>query len=274
MTDSTALDDATARELAGALERAKHERRPIAPLTDARPWLTPGDAYRIQQHLVASMLATGARVLGHKVGLTSRAMQEMLGVDEPDYSALLDSMQLDPGAVVDVSELIQPRIEPEIAFVLHSALRGPGVTTPAALAAVAAVAPALEVIDSRVADWRIRLADTIADLASSARFAVGTPIPIEAVGGDALPGLKGEIRRNGQLMGEGLGAAVLGHPAAALAWTANTLAGYGLAIEAGAVVLSGSLCAAVPVADGDRFEAIVERLGTVSLSFETSARED
>jgi 2-keto-4-pentenoate hydratase len=236
--------------------------------------LTPSDAYRIQQHVVASMLAKGARVVGHKVGLTSRAMQEMLGVDEPDFSVLLDSMQLDPGALVDLSELIQPRIEPEIAFVLGSPLRGPGVTVPAALSAVTAVAPALEVIDSRIADWRIRLADTIADLASSARFSVGTPIPIDTVGGDALPGLRGEIRRNGQLVGEGMGSAVLGHPAAALAWTANTLADHGIGIEAGAVVLSGSLCAAVPVAGDDRFEAIVERLGAVSLSFGTSPRED
>lgn len=273
MMATETLDDAVVRELAAALDAAERDRRPIAPLTGARPWLTPEDAYRVQQQLLAPRIAAGAVVVGHKVGLTSRAMQEMLGVDQPDYGALLDTMQLAPDALVDVDELIAPRIEPEIAFVLGTALRGPGVTTESALAAVEGVAPALELIDSRIADWKITLADTIADLASSARFVLGPVTALEAVGADALPGLRGELRRDGETVGEGDGSAVLGHPAAALAWTANTLAAHGAGFEPGAVVLSGSLCAAVPVQAGERFEAVVERLGTVGLSFRTRARE-
>jgi len=269
------LDDATAAALAEALAEAERTRHPVAPLTEERPWLTPADAYRVQQALVAPRLAAGARVVGHKVGLTSRAMQDLLGVREPDFSVLLDTMRLEDGAVFDLAQLIQPRIEPEIAFVLGAPLRGPGVTTASALEAVEAVAPALELIDSRIADWRIGLADTIADLASSARFALGPAVALaDAGGGDALPALRAELRRDGELVGEGTGAAVLGHPAAALAWTANTLAEHGAGLEAGEVVLSGSLCAAVPVRAGERIEAVVERLGRVALEFEHQDREE
>ncbi len=136
------LDDATVQALAASLAEAERTRRPVAPLTEERPWLTPADAYRVQQALVGPRLAAGARVVGHKVGLTSKAMQDKLGVGEPDYSVLLSTMQLDAEATFDLAQLIQPRIEPEIAFVLRRPLRGPGVTTEEAVAAVHASAAA------------------------------------------------------------------------------------------------------------------------------------
>jgi len=167
------MDEALAEELARRLYEAEHRCSPIPPLTDAYPDLTVADAYAVQRALIARKLEEGARVVGWKIGLTSRPMQQMFGIDTPDFGHLLDTMALPSGAELPCSQLIAPRVEPEFAFVLARDLAGPGVREEDVLAATEAVALALEVIDSRIEGWRIRLADTIADNASSARFVLG-----------------------------------------------------------------------------------------------------
>ena len=208
--------------------------------------------------------ADGATVIGHKVGLTSAAMQQMLGIDQPDYGHLRDDMLYEGGAEVRAAGFIQPRAEPEIGFVLKTQLAGPGVTLEDAAEAVGAVVPALELIDSRIRDWKIGLLDTIADNASSGAFVLGDrvePKGLDLAGIDCSLSLRGDVVETGD------GAAVLGNPLAAVAWLANTLAGRGIALEAGHVVLPGACTRAIPVDVGDTVEAVFEGLGTVKVSF-------
>lgn len=253
-------------ERAEALANAYRTKKPIEPLTDLGD-LEIADAYAVQQELVAGWISSGQRVVGHKVGLTSAAMQRMLGVGEPDFGHLLDPMMLDETTPIDVDQFIAPRVEPEIAFVLGRTLRGPGVTVVDALRATEYVVPALELIDSRIADWKIKLADTIADNASSAAFVVGaTPVPIADVD---LRLLGCNLLRNGHVVATGAGGAVLGHPIRALVWLANVLGKYGTALEAGQVVLSGSCTQAIPIQPGDMFRAVFAGLGDVTAIFST-----
>ncbi len=259
------IEDGLAREAAAALLAAGERRRPIPPLTERWPGLTAEDAYRIQQHVVRARLDAGEAVVGYKVGLTSRAMQELLGVDQPDYGPILSGMVVPDGGAIAASELIQPRVEAEVAFVLGEPLQGPGLTAIDVLAATAGVAAAIEVIDSRIEDWRITLADTIADLASSARVVLaGRLLPVE---GTDLRLLGCVLERNGEVVATGAGAAALGNPAQAVAWAANTLGALGVRMEPGHVVMPGALHAAVPAAAGDVFTASFDRLGPVTVRF-------
>jgi 2-oxopent-4-enoate hydratase len=252
-------------DLADRLWRAEHERRAVEPLTTLRPDLTVEDAYAIQTHNVDRRVAAGAVVRGRKVGLTSGPVQELLGVHEPNFGVLLDDMVVDDGDEVCVDSLLQPRVESEIAFLLASDLAGPGVTTPTALAAVAGVLPAVEVVDSRIADWRIRIADTVADNASSARAVIGSRmVPVEAVDLRLLGVL---FARNGSPIESGAGAAVLGNPARCIAWLANKLGSLGSGLRRGDIVLSGALHRMVPVRPGDVFQARFAHLGSVTVQF-------
>ena len=253
-----------AREMADALWRAEHERAPIAPLTDADPSLGIADGYAIQAHNVARRVAGGATVRGRKLGLTSRRTQQMLGVDEPTFGVLTDDMLVDDGAELSLTELVAPRVEAELAFVLAGDLVGPGVTTDDALGAIGGVLPALEVVDSRVAEWRSRIADTVADNAGAARVVLGSAAPVAGLDLRLLGVL---LSRNGTPIDSGAGAAALGHPAAALGWLANTLAGFGEGLRRGDVVLAGALTRMVPARPGDRFSAEFAHLGTVSVRF-------
>lgn len=248
-----ALPAGVVADLSAQLRRAHVCREPLEPLTERFAGLTPDDAYSIQLCTVDAWRAAGRRVVGKKIGLTSRAMQEMFGVDQPDYGHLMDDMVLDQGQPLETSQLLQPRVEPEMAFLLGAPLRGPGLNAAAVLAATAFVFPAFEVIDSRIRDWRIRLCDTIADNASSARLVLGP----RAVRPDAcdLRTVGMVFERNGIVVATGAGAAVLDHPAHAVAWLGNRLAGYGVALEAGEIVLPGSICAAVPIGPGDHLRA-------------------
>jgi len=240
-------------------------RLPVAPLTAVHPVLSAADAYAVQLAQVATWTANGAVVKGHKVGLTSAAMQRQLGVDQPDFGHLLDTMFLPEGTTADYGRLLQPKAEPEIAFVLDRPLRGPGVTVAEALAAVDFVLPALEIIDSRIADWKITLPDTIADNASSGAVVLGSrPVRPDSVD-LALTGCL--LYRNGRIEGTGAGGAVLGSPVNALVWLANTLAPLGVTLEAGHVVLPGSVCAAIPFGPGDTVSAAFDRMGSVSITF-------
>lgn len=259
------LSSADIEAAAVALSGAYRTLVPVEPLTETFPKLTVEDAYDIQSAQVKAWLADGRRIRGYKVGLTSRAMQEQLGVDQPDYGFLLDDMFHPDRGVLDVGRFLAPRVEPEIAFYLGQDLRGPGLTVLDVADAVESVVGALEIIDSRIRDWRITLPDTIADNASSAGVVVGeqrVPLAdIDVVGSGAT------LSRNGHIVGAGTGEAVLGSPLKAVAWLANRLGELGVTLEAGALVLPGSVCGAVPVARGDVVIADFDVLGAVQVAF-------
>lgn len=259
------MDTIKVEDLAVELLQAWETRVPVDPLTERFPALTVSQAYEIQLATVRRRLAGGRRVVGKKIGLTSKAMQDLLGVHEPDYGHLLDDMAVPNGEPIAVSRLLQPRCEGEIAFLLKRDLLGPGVTVAEVLSATEAVMPALEIVDSRVRDWRIKIQDTVADNASSALLVLGDKLtPVQGLD-LRLVGMV--LEKNGQVMATGAGAAVLGHPAAAVAWLANKLGEFGVVLKAGEIVLSGALTAALPIAAGDAFRAEFDRLGSASVRF-------
>jgi 2-keto-4-pentenoate hydratase len=248
-----------------ALRAARERRVPIAPLTDSEPALGVSDAYAIAQRNVDARMAAGARVVGHKIGLTSPAVQEQLGVDQPDYGTLLDEMRLDDGATVDAERYIAPRVELELAFRLAAPLPGPNVTGEDVRRATASVMPAIELVDSRIRDWRIGLADTVADAASSAGFVLGAQAcPL----GELDPSdIAAELWRGSELIERGHSSAVLGDPCVSVAWLANALLDLGERLEPGQVILSGACTRMVPVAAGDRFRGVLTGLGEVTIAF-------
>ena len=247
------------------LYQAETQRRPIPPLIKDYADLSVRDAYQIQIALIGLKVADGARVIGKKTGLTSKAMQQMLGVNEPDFGHLLDTMMIEDGQTVSLAGLIQPKVEAEIAFILARDLKGPGITGEHVLEATSYVTASLEIIDSRVADWKIALADTVADNASSGRVVLGSKRVAPAGFDLRLMGMVFE--KNGEIIATGAGAAVLGHPANAVAWLTNKLAEHGYSLKAGEVILPGALSAAVAVATGDVVTATFDRLGSVSAKF-------
>ena len=251
---------------ARALYEARQSRQQIEPFTDADPDLGMADGYAVQQELVKLLLADGDRIVGYKVGLTSKPMQKMIGVDTPDYGPVLGSTVYADGDAVPVSAFIQPKIEAEIAFVLGSPLAGPGVSVLDARRAIAGMTAAVEIVDSRFADWRIRLADTVADLASNGAVAISSRVvPLD--GAETLiPRLIGMVlTRQGDLVDTGAGAAALGDPVRVVAWLANTLGSMGAKLEAGHLVMTGALHAAVPMRAGDVFRAEFDRLGPLTV---------
>ena len=260
----TASQDAGER--GRALFEARATRRPIAPFTDTDPDLAPADAYEIQRHFVAALLDEGGgEVVGYKLGLTSKPMQRMLGVDEPDYGPVLSHMVHPSGTDLRLAEFIAPKIEAEIALVLDAELSGPGVSRDDAAKAIRGGRAALELVDSRIADWRIKLADTIADLASSAAIVLADDV-VDL--DDFDPRLVGMVvTRNGALEDTGAGAAALGDPVGAVAWLANTLADYDTGLAAGHFVMTGALHAAFPAHAGDEILAEFDRLGAVRCRF-------
>lgn len=260
------LDPETRRAAANALADAERDRVPIAPLRETWLGLDLADAYAIQLTGVAARLAAGRVVRGHKVGLTAAAMREALGIDEPDYGHLLDDMFVPDGGSVPAGRYLAPRVEVEVAFVLRAPLRGPGVTVADVLEATDHLLPSIEIIDSRIADWRIGLADTVADNASSAGVVLGsTRTPVDAVDTAGI----GAVLTVGDLTETGHSSAVLGDPAAAVAWLANTLAALDGAagLEAGHVVLPGSCTRAMPVTPGTSVRGDFDVLGSVSVTF-------
>ena len=253
------------QDLARQLVAAEHQHAPLPPLTETYPELTVSDAYAAQLAVIERKVAQGARVVGKKIGLTSKAMQQMFAVDQPDYGHLLDTMAIANGGEAPMARLLQPRVEGEIAFLLQHDLRGPGVTEAQVLAATEAVIPAIEIIDSRIRDWKIKLADTVADNASSGLFVLGdTRTPVAQVN-LRLVGMV--LEKNGELVGTGAGAAALGDPATAVAWLANKLAEFGMSLTAGEIILSGSLATAPPVTSGDVVAVHFAQLGSVTVRF-------
>ena len=259
------LDPAQRSEAAGVLWDARRDRSPVAPLTVSHPGIGAEDAYEIQLINVRRQLADGATVSGHKVGLSSPAMQQMMGVDEPDYGHLLSDMVLTEDEPVDSGRYCYPRVEVETGFVLGRALPGEGCTVADVLEATEYLVPAIELIDSRIKDWRISLPDTVADNASSAGVVLGAArVPPGELGTAGIPAV---LYRGGDEAARGDSSAVLGDPAVAVAWLARKVAAFGVRLEAGHLVLPGSCTRAVDVRPGDDFRAEFPRLGSVSVSF-------
>ena len=259
------LSDATRAQLAADLAEAERTRVPMGPLTAAHPDIDVVDAYEIQLINIRQRLAEGANVVGHKVGLSSEAMQQMMGVDEPDYGHLLADMEVFQDVEVDTARYLYPRVEVEVGFILADDLPGAGCTEDDVLAATAAFAPSIELIDTRITDWKIKLCDTIADNASSAGFVLGTqrvsPKDIDITAIDAV------LTRNGEVVAEGRSDAVLGNPVTAVAWLARKVDSFGVRLRAGDIVLPGSCTRAIDVRPGDEFLAEFAGLGSVRLSF-------
>jgi 2-oxopent-4-enoate hydratase len=261
---------------ADRLATAELQRRPIEPLSSLFPQLSLVDAYRIQELNVSRRTRQGERVVGHKVGLTAKAMQELFGVREPDYGHLLDTMIHDAHAPLDLSRLIDPQIEVEPAFVLRKRLVGPKVAIAEVLAATDYISVCFEVIDSRIADWRIKLQDTVADNGSSARVILGShkakPARL------ALENLATFLEVDGVIVEAGNTGAILGHPANGVAWLANNLAQFGVALEAGQIVLPGTCTRSCRIAGHRNVRGRIVGLGEVSIElqnvpFVSKARE-
>lgn len=261
------MNDILIRRLGDELYDALRQRRTLVPVTDRHPELGIEDAYHISLHVLSRREADGEKLIGKKIGVTSKPVQDMLNVHQPDFGFLTDAMHYPDGATIPIASanLIQPRAEGEIAFMLKADLLGPGVTKDDVLAATAWVAPCFEIVDSRIDDWRIRIQDTVADNASCGVFVVGAqrtdPAKLD------LATVRMYMTRNGEPACEGLGSAVQGHPAEAVAWLANTLGHFGIPFRAGELILSGSLAPLVPTRAGDRFDMEIEGMGRCSVAF-------
>jgi 2-oxopent-4-enoate/cis-2-oxohex-4-enoate hydratase len=247
------------------LYQALLSRTPVAPLTEREPGITIDDAYRIQLRMIERRVAAGERVIGKKIGVTSKVVQDMLKVDQPDFGQLLSGMVFNEGEAVSVAKLIQPKAEAEVAFVLSRDLTGPGVTAADVLRATDFVLPCFEIVDSRIKDWKIRIQDTVADNASCGVFSLGgvrrSPRELDL----ALAGMV--LEKNGEIVSTSTGASVQGSPVNAVAWLANTLGRLGIGLKAGDIILSGSQSPLVPVVAGDSLYCSVGGLGGTSVRF-------
>lgn len=252
-------------EASKALLAAEESHKSIAPLIKQFPSMTIDEAYYTQLKVVEYKVANGAIVKGKKIGLTSLPMQELLGVDQPDYGHLLDHMEVLNNDEVSLSTLFDPKVEGEIAFVLQEDLKGPNITIEDVLKATSYIAPALEIVDSRIKDWEITLEDTVADNASCGLYVIGdhkiNPNKVD------MPSIQMELLQNNEVINMGTGADVLGHPAACVAWLANKLFQYDIVLKKGEVILSGALSAAIVPNAGDVFTARFKEMGEVSLKF-------
>ncbi|TNF35600.1 MAG: 2-oxopent-4-enoate hydratase [Gammaproteobacteria bacterium] len=238
----------------------------LAPLTEREPDITIDDAYYISLRMVSRRVDAGERIVGKKIGVTSKAVQDMLGVFQPDFGFLTDRMEYPNGADIPIAgNLIQPRAEAEIAFILKKDLVGPNVTEADVLDATDCIIPCFEIVDSRIHNWKIRIQDTISDNASCGVFVLGDARANPA--DHDLPNLKIRVTKNGKPLSEGLGSAVQGNPLTAVAWLANTLGQYNIPFKAGDIILSGSLVPLEPVVAGDKLSLELEGVGTAEVNF-------
>ncbi|MNZ22069.1 2-hydroxyhexa-2,4-dienoate hydratase [compost metagenome] len=261
------MDASLITALGDELFNALRGRKTLAPLTQRHPAISLDQAYRISLRFLQRREALGERVIGKKIGVTSRAVQQMLDVHQPDFGFLTDAMHVADGSAVSFAQhqLIQPRAEGEIAFILAQDLKGPGIRAEDVLAASAAVTPCFEIVDSRIDNWQIRIQDTVADNASCGIFTLGEaridPRDLD------LARVEMHMLKNGQPAGSGLGSAVQGHPCEAVAWLANTLGELGIPFRQGEIILSGALAPLVPLVPGDRINLSMSGLGNASLRF-------
>ena len=258
------LSDSTIKQIGASLFDCLRNQTTIAPLSGTWPDIGIDDAYNISREFVALRLADGEAVVGKKIGVTSHAVQKMLGVYQPDFGFLTDAMQVD-GGIVRTDQFIAPRAEAEIAFRLNQDLRGPGVTPEDVLAATESVIACFEIVDSRICNWEIGIADTIADNASGGVFVLADDEVSPR--GLNLAGMKVTVEKNGGFLSEGFGSDVQGAPENAVAWLANTLGEYGIPFHAGEIVLSGSLVPLSPAVAGDRFSMHIDGIGSAEVKF-------
>ena len=261
------MDQQKIDALGDELYAALRGQNTLAPLTAREAEISIEDAYYISQRMVKQRIERdGEIIVGKKIGVTSKPVQEMLGVFQPDFGFLTDAMEYPDGAAIPVAgNLIQPRAEGEIAFRLKSDLAGPGVTEQDVLDATATIMPCFEIVDSRMDDWKIKIEDTVADNASCGVYVLGRN-EVDPRDFD-LPKLRMTIYKNGEHHSEGLGSAVQGNPLTAVAWLANTLGEFGIPFRAGEVILSGSLAPLIPVVAGDRMTLEIEGVGGCSCNF-------
>jgi 2-oxopent-4-enoate/cis-2-oxohex-4-enoate hydratase len=251
--------------LGDELYQALSSRQVVDPLTSRHADMSIEDAYQVQQRMLSHRLAAGECVVGKKIGVTSKAVMNMLGVFQPDFGYLLDGMIYNEGEAIPMDRLIQPKAEGEIAFVLKKRLMGPGVSAADVLAATEGVMACFEIVDSRIRDWKINIQDTVADNASCGVFVLGDAL-VDPRRVDLLTcGMV--LEKNGEIVGTGAGAAALGSPVNAVVWLANTLGRHGIPLEAGEVVLSGSLAAMFPVKGGDCLRVTIGGIGGCSVRF-------
>jgi 2-oxopent-4-enoate/cis-2-oxohex-4-enoate hydratase len=259
------MDPALINALGDELYDALKSCRTVPPLTARHADIGMEDAYRIQQRLNARRIEAGERVIGKKIGVTSKAVMNMLGVYQPDFGLLTDAMVYNEGDAIPAASLIQPKAEGEIAFLMKRDLQGPGVTAADVLAATEGVMACFEIVDSRIRDWKIRIQDTIADNASCGVFVLGDRV-VDPRDADLVTcGMV--LEKNGEVVATGAGAAALGSPLNAVAWLANMLGRLGVPLKAGEVVLSGSLAAMVSVAAGDSLHVSIGGIGGCSVRF-------
>jgi len=253
------------RHYGDALYDALLSRTPIDPITDRESDMTIEDAYQIQLRMIQRRVDAGETIVGKKIGVTSRVVQNMLGVDQPDFGQMTSGMVFNEGDAIVVSDMIAPRAEAEVAFMLKHDLMGPGVTAADVLRATECVMPCFEIVDSRIKDWKIRIQDTVADNASCGVLTLGglrkDPRRIDL----ALAGMV--LEKNGEIVSTSAGAAVQGSPINAVAWLANTLGRLGIGLKAGEIILSGSQSPLVPVKAGDSLVCSVGGLGGTSVRF-------
>lgn len=238
----------------------------VEPLTDREPEMTIEDAYSISTRLLERRLADGEKIIGKKIGVTSKAVQNMLNVHQPDFGYLTDAMVCEDGIIPVTDKMIQPKAEGEIAFILKKDLKGPGVTTADVLRATDFVVPCFEIVDSRVRDWKIKIQDTISDNASCGYFSLGNQTANPRKLDLSTVGMV--LEKNGHVVATGAGAAALGSPLTCVAWLANTLGQYDIPLKAGEVILSGSLVPLIPVEPGDHMTVHIGGIGSASLCFE------
>jgi len=252
-------------QLGDELYEALIAGKTVSPLTSRGFDITIEDAYYIQQQMLSRRLAKGEHVIGKKIGVTSKPVMNLLGVHQPDFGYLLDGMVYNEGESIEMSSLIQPKAEGEIAFLLKKDLQGPGVTAADVLAATEGVMACFEIVDSRITDWKIKIQDTVADNASCGVFVLGDQL-VDISNIDL--GLCGMVlEKNGEIVVTGAGAATMGHPVNAMVWLANTLGKLGIALKAGDIVLSGAMGAMVPVVKGDNLSMTIGGLGGCSVRF-------
>jgi len=260
-----ALENSTIDRLGDELYEALIENRAVPNLRDRNPGMDIADAYRVQERMILRRLSTGEIIVGKKIGVTSKAVQDAIGVFEPDFGQLTSGMVVDDGGRIDLDSLIQPKAEGEIAFVLGRDLIGQGATPQDVLEATDYVTTCFEIVDSRIQRWDIRIQDTVADNASCGLFALGKqrvrPRDVD------LAAVKMVIERNGEPVSTGVGAAVQGSPLNSVAWLANTLGRLGMPFCAGEVILSGSLGPMIEISNGDQLDVRIDQLGSCSLLF-------
>ena len=256
----------TINDVASELFDSLKQQKIIQPLTDRYPEIDIKDAYQISRQFLSLREAVGEKVIGKKIGVTSSVVQEMLGVDQPDFGFLTDAMRVQNRSTFSIEDsLIQPRAEAEIAFILKEDLFGPGVSKEDVIAATDKILPCFEIVDSRIENWNIKIEDTVADNASCGIFILGeghcSPEKF------SMEELSVEVTKNGKFLSAGQGSAVQGHPAQAVAWLANTLGEYDIPLLKGEVILSGSLVPLEPAKAGDKFSMELKGVGTCEINF-------